>query len=164
MPRRVLSDEEIRFVASARVGRLATSTADGLPHVVPVCFVLVEDSIYIGLDAKPKTVDVLKLRRVRNITSNPRSALIVDRYSDDWSRLGYVLITADATLVSDDRERVSAIEVLRHKYVQYRTLLPDDAPVIRLRAKRVTSWGNLTPWDSSLDSELLEPTRREAST
>lgn len=163
MPRRVLSDEEARFVASARVGRLATSTADGLPHVVPVCFALVEDSIYIGLDAKPKTVDVLKLRRVRNITSNPRAALIVDRYSDDWSRLGYVLITADATLVSDDRERVTAIEALRHRYAQYRTLLPGDAPVIRLRLSRVTSWGDLTPWDSAQDFELPEPARREAS-
>lgn len=153
MASQVLADDVRRFVASARVGRLATSTPDGLPHVIPVCFELMGDSIYIGLDAKPKAVDVLKLRRVRNIASNPRAALVVDRYSDDWSRLGYVLISADAALVSDDPERAKAIEALRHKYAQYLTLLSDEAQVIGLRPIRVTYWGDMTPWLSSGDSE-----------
>ena len=161
MPRRVLSDEEERFVASARVGRLATSTPDGLPHVVPVCFELLGDSIYIGLDAKPKTVDVLKLRRVRNIVSNPRVALIVDRYSDDWSQLGYALVSADADLVSDDVERAGAIEALRRKYVQYQALLSDEAPVIRLKPRRVASWGDLTPWKSNTASDSIPPAHPE---
>ena len=52
MARPVLADDVRRFVASARVGRLATSTPDGIPHVVPVCYALVDDSIYVGLDAK----------------------------------------------------------------------------------------------------------------
>ena len=155
MPRRVLSDEEKRFVASARVGRLATSTPDGMPHVVPVCFALLDDSIYIGLDAKPKSVDVMKLRRVRNITSNPRASLIVDRYSDDWDELGYVLVTADASLVSDDHERANAIAALRRKYVQYQTLLADEAPVIKLRPLRVSSWGDMTPWNPGCDADSM---------
>ena len=159
MTRRVLADDVRRFVASARVGRLATSTPEGLPHVIPVCFELLGDSVYIGLDAKPKTVDVLKLRRVRNIVGNPQAAFIVDRYSDDWSRLGYVLISADAGLVSDHHERTNAIEALRNKYDQYHTLLPDEAPVIRLRPRRATSWGDMTPWKQRGDSDttgLLE--------
>ncbi len=155
MPRRVFSDEETRFVASARVGRLATSTPDGVPHVVPVCFVLVDDFIYIGLDAKPKSVDVLKLRRVRNITSNPRASFVVDRYSDDWGELGYVLVSVDAGLVSDDQESANAIAALRYKYVQYRTLLADEAPVIRLRPGRVTSWGDITPWKPGCDARAI---------
>ena len=155
MIRPVLADDVRRFVVSARVGRLATSTPDGLPHAIPVCFVLLGDSIYIGLDAKPKSVDALKLRRVRNIASNPRAAFIVDRYSDDWSRLGYALIAAEAALVCDDRERVESIEALRRKYAQYRTLLSDEAPVIALRPRRVTSWGDLTPWKANCDSETV---------
>ena len=155
MTRRVLADDVRRFVASARVGRLATSTREGLPHVIPVCFELLGESIYIGLDAKPKTVDALKLRRVRNIVDNPQAAFIVDRYSDDWSRLGYVLISADASLVSDSRERANAIEVLRNKYDQYRTLLSDEAPVIRLRPRRVTSWGDMTLWEQDEYSDTI---------
>ena len=163
MPRRDLSGDEARFLASARVGRLATSTPDGVPHAVPVCFVLADGCIYIGLDAKPKSVDLLKLRRVRNITSNPRVSLIVDRYSDDWSRLGFVLVGADASLVSDEGERMRAVGVLRSKYAQYETLLPDDAPVIRLMPNRITSWGDLTPWHSGICSISLDSTSSERS-
>ena len=154
MTRQVLADDARRFVASARVGRLSTATPEGMPHVIPVCFELLGDSVYIGLDAKPKTVDVLKLRRVRNIVSNPQAAFIVDRYSDNWSRLGYVLVTADARLVSDNCERANAIKALRNKYDQYRTLLSDEAPVIRLRPRRVTSWGDMTPWKQVGDSDI----------
>ena len=146
MPRRVLADDERQFVASARVGRLATSTTDGRPHAVPVCFELFGEDVYVGLDSKPKSVDALKLRRVRNIVSNPQTALVVDRYAEDWSSLGYVLITADAALVTDEDERRNAINALRHKYHQYQDLLSGDAPVIRLSPVRVTSWGDLTPW------------------
>ncbi len=159
MSRQVLADDVRRFVASARVGRLATSTPDGMPHVVPVCFELLGDSIYIGLDAKPKAVDALKLRRVRNIVSNPQVALVIDRYLDDWSRLGYALIIADASLVSDDNERVEAIEALRCKYSQYRTLLSDEAPVIGLKPKRAISWGDLTPWGPVVNSDSVGSVR-----
>jgi PPOX class probable F420-dependent enzyme len=159
MPRLVLEDEARRFVASARVGRLATATAEGRPHVIPVCFEVLGDVIYVGLDAKPKSVDVLKLRRVQNLVSNPQAALIVDRYSEDWSKLGYVLITAEAGLASDEGERYNAIRALRSKYAQYQDLLPDDAHVIRLSPMRVTSWGDLTPWGSSqvLGTESASP-------
>ncbi len=159
MPRHVLADDERRFVASARVGRLATATAEGRPHVVPVCFEMLGDVIYVGLDAKPKSVDVLMLRRVRNLISNPQAALIVDRYSEDWSKLGYVLIAAEATLASDEGERYNAILALRSKYAKYQDLLPDDAHVIRLKPMRVTSWGDLTPWGSSqlLGTESASP-------
>jgi PPOX class probable F420-dependent enzyme len=157
----VLADDERLFVAGARVGRLATSTTDGRPHVIPVCFELLGEDIYIGLDAKPKSVDLLKLRRVRNITSNPQAAFIVDRYSEDWSQLGYVLVAVDAVLVRDEVERSDATQALRRKYAQYQALLPADAPVIRLRPQRVTSWGALTPWEPSppLEAEAFGSAR-----
>ena len=149
----MLADEVRRFVVSARVGRLATATTEGLPHAVPVCFELLGDDIYIGLDAKPKSVDVLKLRRVRNIGSNPQAAFIVDRYSEDWSQLGYALVTVDAALVLGEEERSRAVRALRRKYVQYQELLPDDAPVIKLTPRRVASWGDLTPFGRDRSEE-----------
>ena len=103
--------------------------------------------MFIGLDAKPKSVDAMKLKRVRNIVSNPKTAFMVDRYDEDWNRLGYVLVTADATLLLGEKERCRAVDALRRKYVQYTQLLPDDARVIRLRPVRVTSWGDLSPWE-----------------
>ena len=135
-----------RFVKSARVARLATADADAQPHAIPVCFELMDGAIYIGLDAKPKTVGVLRLRRVRNLIDNPQASLIVDRYDEDWTQLGYVLISATATLDLDEPERAAAVRALKRKYPQYQTLLPDDAPVIKLTPTRITAWGDLTPF------------------
>ena len=143
MVRDRLNDEEARFVRRARVARLGTASGDGQPNVVPVCFELIDGRVYIGLDAKPKSVAHLRLRRVRNILENPRVSFLVDRYSDDWGRLGYVMITGRATLDMEDSERSRVIDALRVKYPQYERMLADDAPVIRVTPLRVSSWGNL---------------------
>lgn len=143
MPRDMLTDGETRFVRRARVARLGTASDEGQPNVVPVCFEMLDGRIYIGLDSKPKSVAHLKLRRVRNILANPRVSFLVDRYDEDWGRLGYVMITASATLDLQESERSRAIVALRSKYPQYQRLLPDDAPVIRVTPLRVSSWGNM---------------------
>ena len=141
--RDTLTEVEARFVRRARVARLGTASGDGQPNVVPVCFELLGGSIYIGLDSKPKSVAHLRLRRVRNILENPRASFLVDRYDEDWGRLGYVMISGSATLDMPETERSRAIEALRAKYPQYERMLPDDALVIRLAPVRVSSWGNL---------------------
>ena len=131
------------FVSGARVARLATSSADGAPHLVPVCFAVLDGLIYIGLDSKPKSVNPLRLRRVRNIVENPRVAFLVDVYDDDdWGNLGYALITGAAALDIPESERREAIVALRAKYPQYGRMLADDAPVIRVTPERVSAWGN----------------------
>src|SRR5690348_13240827 len=56
-PRSILRDAEIAFIHSQRVARLATSDADGHPHVVPVCFAFDGSRFYIALDEKPKRVE-----------------------------------------------------------------------------------------------------------
>ncbi len=141
------------FVSAARVGRLATSSADGAPHVVPVCFAVADGRIYIGLDSKPKSVSPLRLRRARNIVENPRAAFLVDVYDDeDWSRLGYALITGAATMDVPEGERRAAIAALREKYPQYEKLLSDGAPVIRVTPERVSAWGKFAA-KGELDAE-----------
>ena len=143
---KTLTGPAARFIKSARVARLATADAHARPHAIPVCFEVVDGAIYIGLDAKPKTVDVLRLRRVRNLTANPQASLIIDRYDEDWTKLGYVLIAATATLDLPEPERAAAVRALKRKYPQYQTMLPDDAPVIKLTPTRITAWGDLTPF------------------
>ena len=85
-------------VADARAAHLSTASPDGDPHLMPVVFALVGDAVYIAIDEKPKRT--LRLRRVRNIESNPRAALLVDLYDEDWSTLWWVLLRgpADAPL------------------------------------------------------------------
>ena len=45
------------LVAPAPVGRLATVRSDGRPHVVPICFVVIDDVVYSAVDDKPKRHD-----------------------------------------------------------------------------------------------------------
>lgn len=138
----IFSSAQLAFLASQRVGRLATSDASGAPHVIPVCYACDGARLYIALDAKPKRVAPSQLKRVRNILANPQVALVVDRYSDDWGALAYVLIHGQATLLPpSDPAHTAAIELLRARYPQYAAMPIEQQPAIVIRPERVLGWG-----------------------
>src|SRR6266540_4721817 len=137
------TDQQIAFLQSQRVGRLATAYLAGRPHVVPVCYACDGASLYIALDAKPKRVAPERLRRIRNILENPRVALVIDRYSDDWSELAYLLIQGTAALVPPgEPEHSRAVALLRERYVQYLAMPIEQQPVIAIRPVAVVEWPN----------------------
>ena len=140
------TDAQIAFIETQRAGRLATASADGQPHVIPVCYAREGASFYIALDAKPKRVAPTQLRRVRNILENPQVALVIDRYSDDWSELAYLLVRGPAVLLPPgDAEHARAIALLCERYSQYQAMPIDQQPVIAIRAASVVAWGALEP-------------------
>ncbi len=142
MPR--LSPELFTFVEQMRAGRLATADAAGQPHVIPVCYACDGSTFYIALDDKPKHVAPERLKRVRNILENPQVALVIDRYSDNWTELAYLLIRGTAVLVAPaDVEHGGAIALLRQRYAQYETMPIQERPVIAIRPASVVSWGSL---------------------
>jgi PPOX class probable F420-dependent enzyme len=126
--------------AAARVARLATVTAGGRPHVVPVCFVLAGDVIYSAVDAKPKSTSAL--RRLDNVRANPRVSLLVDHYADDWSQLWWIRVDGEARIVDDD----AAIELLAAKYEQYRVARP-PGPVLAIAELQWRQWSASLPPD-----------------
>lgn len=133
--------EQLGFVHSRRVGYLSTVDDAGLPHVIPVCFAIQGDCVYSPIDQKPKKTHNLK--RLRNIRSNPHVSLLLDRYGDDWSTLGWVLVRGIAWIAYCSDTHVRAVELLRDKYVQYREMSLQEHPVICIDVKQVISWGNL---------------------
>ena len=136
-----ISPEDRAFLHRARVARLATASAEGEPHVIPVCFVFDGTSLYSAIDSKPKRVAVPRLRRLQNLRANPRASLIVDHYEEDWARLRYVLVTGRAETIEAGPDRDRALALLREKYPQYRAMPGfGQGPVIRLTPDRVTSW------------------------
>jgi PPOX class probable F420-dependent enzyme len=143
--RNTFSSVERSFIESARVARLATVDAQGRPHVVPVCFALVDDRFYIALDEKPKRVRPMDLKRVRNIVERSEASLLVDRYSDDWSLLAYVLVHCTATLVPpSDPAHAAAMAALRTRYPPYGAMNIGAQPIIMLAPVYVSSWGAVT--------------------
>jgi PPOX class probable F420-dependent enzyme len=138
----MLSERERRFLAGRKVGHLATADRHGAPHVVPVCFALTDDTLYITIDEKPKRADV-PLKRLRNIAENPAVAVVVDRYDDDWARLGWVMLRGRAEILTGGAEHARAQALLRARYPQLNDMQIASLPVIAVRLERVTSWGNL---------------------
>ena len=137
----MLSGAERRFVESMRVARLATADANGAPHVVPVCYALLGGNLYVTIDEKPKRPDVRAMKRLRNIAENPRVAVVIDRYDEDWSRLAWVMLRGRADILDDGDEHDRAQAELRERYPQYRTMRIEPLPVIALRIDRVNAWG-----------------------
>jgi PPOX class probable F420-dependent enzyme len=145
----MLSDNQRHFLDSRRVGHLATADAHGRPHVVPVCFVATGDKLYITIDQKPKG-EPQALKRLRNIAANPAVAFVADRYAEDWTRLGWVMLRGPADILESGQGGESGAEhgraqaLLRSRYPQYRAMRLDDLPVIAVRIERVASWGDLS--------------------
>jgi PPOX class probable F420-dependent enzyme len=131
-----------RFLDGCRVGHLATADAGAAPHVVPVCFACTDTTLYVTIDAKPKG-NAAGLRRLRNIMANPRAAFVADRYDEDWTRLGWVMLRGAAEILDAGAEHDRAQALLRMRYPQYRGMALEALPVIALRVTRVTTWGAL---------------------
>src|ERR1700739_1743667 len=97
--RHMLSHHDRRFLSAQRVGHLATADGSAIPHVVPVCFTISQGTLYITIDEQPKRVSGAALKRVRNIERNPMVAIVVDRYDEDWTRLGWVMLQGRAEIL-----------------------------------------------------------------
>jgi PPOX class probable F420-dependent enzyme len=138
----MLSEQQARFLASCRVGHLATADARATPHLVPVCFVVSEGALYITIDQKPKG-DPRALKRLKNISENPVAAFVADRYDEDWNRLGWVMLRGPAEILAQGAEHDRAQALLRSRYRQYQGMELAGLPVIAIRIARVTSWGTL---------------------
>lgn len=135
--------EQARFLSSRRVGRLATATADGRPHVVPVCYAFDGTLLYTPIDEKPKRVGASELRRIRNLRENPRVSLVVDDYDEDWSKLGFVIVQGRAEIVERGDERSAALALLREKYPQYRAMALEERPLLVIEPESVAAWGRV---------------------
>jgi PPOX class probable F420-dependent enzyme len=137
----MLSDRVSRFLAVQRIAHLATADRSAIPHVVPVCFALLGHALYITIDEKPKRGATLK--RLRNIAENPAVAIVVDRYEEDWGRLGWVMLHGRAHILAQGAEHDEAQDLLRARYPQLAAMQIAGHPVIAMRIERVISWGNL---------------------
>jgi PPOX class probable F420-dependent enzyme len=126
--------------ATARVAHLGTVTPRGGPHLVPVVFVLEEanDVIWLAVDSKPKSTRALS--RLANIAANPRVALIVDHYEEDWSMLWWVRADGSAEVV-DPAEPAAArgLDALVRKYPAYAAERP-VGPVIKVVVDTWRAW------------------------
>ena len=88
-----LTKAQAKMLEWERVAHVAT-VGSGMPHLVPVCHVVVGGKIYFGSGRRG--------RKVRNVRANARLALTVDVYSDDWSQITGVMVQGTGRVIERD--------------------------------------------------------------
>jgi len=138
----MLTDRQRHFLAAHRLGHLATAGRNAEPHVVPVCFVIDGQTLYIAIDRKPKRASI-RLQRTTNILANPQVCFIANHYDEDWARLGWVMLRGNAEILADGHEHDAAQALLKKRYPQLAAMDLTGLPVIALRIVRASDWGEV---------------------
>jgi pyridoxamine 5'-phosphate oxidase family protein len=119
----VFSPNEIKYLQSQRLGRIATVGPDGQPHVVPVSF---------RYNPELDTVDIgghsfAKRKKFRDVRKNPRVAIVVDDIAslNPWKVRG-IEIRGEAEILETGGQSVQPFF---------------DAEMFRIRPAKVISWG-----------------------
>ena len=140
------SPAERDLMAEARRASLATIDGHGRARLVPICFVLIDDVMWSPIDEKPKSVaDPRALARVRDIQARPAVTVLVDRWSEDWSKLAWIRVRGYATLIEPADVPVEVAGALRQKYAQYDDHDLEHRPMLRLPIERVSGWFAMEP-------------------
>jgi PPOX class probable F420-dependent enzyme len=131
-------------VAAAPVARLATLRPDGGPRLVPITFALVGGLVCSAVDeVKPKSG--ARLARLDDVAREPRAAVLVDHYTEDWAQLWWVRVDGTMTVIEegavhgDGALRERALDALAEKYPPYRASRP-AGPLLVLTPQRWTGW------------------------
>jgi len=112
-----LKKQLAKLVALERVCRVSTAGRTGVPHVVPVCHVLADHKVYFGSERGAK--------KVANLRANPRVAVAVDLYAEEWTNLKGIMIQGTAALI----ERGPRFRKIRRDVI------------VEITPRHVFSWG-----------------------
>src|SRR3954469_21499169 len=124
------------LLEQGRVAHLGLLDEAGAPRVQPVTYARVGPALWSAIDDKPKRRPGELPARVRRLRADPRVALTVDRYADDWSRLAWVQVLGEVEVVETDAEALGALAA---RYAPYRER-PQRGPLLRLDPVRVLWW------------------------
>jgi len=98
-----MSAEEVRaFLDEERIVTCATNGPNGLPHLMPLWFVVRDDTVWAWTYAKSQ--------KVRNLERDPRATLQVEAGRDRYDQLRGIMLETEARL-HRDTEAVAALGV-----------------------------------------------------
>ncbi len=125
------SRKEREFLEGNEVGRLATVGSDGLPHVVPVCYLFEGGAFYVATD--------YGTRKYRNVRENPRAALVVDTYRPHRA----VMVQGKVEVLERGEEfrRIRQRFYERFDWARQDPWEEGEAPILKLVPLRKVSWG-----------------------
>lgn len=138
---------QISFLNSSYVARIATSTKKGEPYVSPIYFANDNNSIFFATESS--TI------KFKLISINPQVAIVVDSFDASWlhtktpkdisTKERAIVIRGKAKIFADgkSREYAAMYHRLFKKYPDYREQAwkKGESPIVKVTPQKVTSWG-----------------------
>jgi pyridoxamine 5'-phosphate oxidase family protein len=118
----VFTDQEIAYMASQRLARLATVGSDGQPHVVPVTFRYNPDADSIDVGGHG---GFSSRKKWRDVQASGLASIVIDDLLPPWSPRGIEIRGGAETLPEGGREVQPGF----------------DPELIRIRPRRLYTWG-----------------------
>lgn len=125
-----LTPEQRTFLEGHEVCRLATSSKDGRPHVVPVIYALDGEDIIVATD--------YGTRKLVNLKENPRAALVVDEYHPNRA----VMVEGECEVFERGEEYLRMLQVLLDRFETYRKNPwgEGEAPILKVKPTKAVMW------------------------
>ena len=126
-----LSKAEEHFLKRNELGRLATVSHDGTPHVVPVCYIYHTGKLVIAIDYETK--------KYQNLLASKKVAFVVDAYRP---KMYGILIQGKAKIVETGPEFQEAYRLFhkRFSWVRADPWKEGEAPFIIIEPTKKASW------------------------
>jgi len=126
------TQKEIEFLNSLEEARIATSHND-IPHVKPVSFVKIDDSIVIATDYNTRTYS--------NIKSNQNVGIVIDVYKSGGHKA--VCIQGKAEIIENGKEFKKFYDIFYKKFqwVRKEPWKENEAPFLKIIPNTKISWG-----------------------
>ena len=123
---------EEEFLQSLEEARIATSH-DDIPHVKPVSFVYLENTIIVATDYDTRTF--------ANIKSNPHTSIVIDIYKSRGHRA--VCIQGETEIIDSGSEFEKLYKNFYEKFewVRKDPWKEKEAPFLKIVPKNKVSWG-----------------------
>jgi len=129
------SPTEAKYLEQQMVGRLATASKKGTPHLAPICYASNSEKIFIhtGRDSK----------KMRNIMENRRVAFAVDEYFS-WEKNRGIIVQGVAEILEDGKTYELGRKLIYTKYPKWEQEYPiieGKEVLLAITPEKVLSWG-----------------------
>jgi len=126
------NDKEKEFLKVLEEARIATSH-DNIPHVKPVSFMMIDDSIVIATDYNTRTFSNIKL--------NSNIALVIDIYKSGNHKA--VIIQGKCKIIEEGKEfkKLYSMFYKNFSWVRKEPWNEKEAPFLKIIPNNKISWG-----------------------
>ena len=126
------NESEKEFLGKLEEARIATSH-DNIPHVKPVSFIFMDNSIIVATDYKTRTFS--------NIRSNSKVGIVIDIYKHGGHKA--ICIQGEVKIVEEGAEFKKLYDVFYEKFawVRREPWKEKEAPFLKIMPNNKTSWG-----------------------